>query len=624
MLSDFPARQLMTLLMANYALLNIILLTIIFTASNIPTLQADPQPVRRTHKLFFYSALIAQMFVYALLTTAVNLVIIYSLGHGLLSLVVNALIVLLMWFLILGNSKVYARYRFNINRSILKLSFGKGAREVVQPTQSEVLVIVLSLVVIFAVSITCQLAEAHPLPGSWYHRALQGILFVIAITYLANQIFYLFVAQDPKQRYRQYTCKLFGYHAFSWVNMAQKVRHSLITKQASTGSTPNWKACEKPSPITYPATMLEKQTPESANNILVIAIEACRYDMIQKHVMPFVHGFAQNACQFDNHWSHGNTTQAGIFSLFYGLTPNYWSSMIKHSTPPILMQRLRELNYTPAIYSSATLQNPAFDRNVFLNSAGLRISTPGQDPLIRDKQITDDFCRFIKEDRTEDPFFGFLFYDAAHGYYALDDLPKQFSPVGKMNHITLKSGTAAEPIFNQYKNALHCIDQLIAQVIETLDDHSLLEHTIIAITADHGQEFNDFNKNYWEHPSNFGKYQLKVPMILHWPGKKTVVHTHKTLHSDIAPTLLRGALGVSSNPADYCHGQDLFDSTHRPYHIAANYCHYALVEDDYIYNLPMDGSIQTYDKNLNHLADKQPSAALLRDAAERMKKFHTK
>ena len=50
------------------------------------------------------------------------------------------------------------------------------------------------------------------------------------------------------------------------------------------------------------------------------------------------------------------------------------------------------------------------------------------------------------------------------------------------------------------------MDDLIGKVINQLKNKGLLENTIIIITGDHGQEFNDNKKGYWEHGGNFSKY----------------------------------------------------------------------------------------------------------------------
>ncbi|MDP2514042.1 sulfatase-like hydrolase/transferase [Photobacterium damselae subsp. piscicida] len=56
---------------------------------------------------------------------------------------------------------------------------------------------------------------------------------------------------------------------------------------------------------------------------------------------------------------------------------------------------------------------------------------------------------------------------------------------------------------NRYKNALFYIDGLIAKVLKHID----LQNTIIVITSDHGQEFNDNKQNYWGHSATTVMYK---------------------------------------------------------------------------------------------------------------------
>lgn len=73
-----------------------------------------------------------------------------------------------------------------------------------------------------------------------------------------------------------------------------------------------------------------------------------------------------------------------------------------------------------------------------------------------------------------------------------------------------------------------------------------LKDTIVIVTGDHGQEFNEYEINYWGHGSNFGEYQLRAPMVVHWPGKQARRIDYRTENFDIAPNLMEGALGCAA------------------------------------------------------------------------------
>ncbi|TON78890.1 hypothetical protein CGH50_28585, partial [Vibrio parahaemolyticus] len=58
--------------------------------------------------------------------------------------------------------------------------------------------------------------------------------------------------------------------------------------------------------------------------------------------------------------------------------------------------------------------SPPLSRTVFKKVSDLTLKQTGETAVERDQQITDKFIEFQKQD-SDKPYFGFLFYDAAHG-----------------------------------------------------------------------------------------------------------------------------------------------------------------------------------------------------------------
>ena len=151
----------------------------------------------------------------------------------------------------------------------------------------------------------------------------------------------------------------------------------------------------------------------------------------------------------------------------------------------------------------------------------------------------------------------------------------------------------------------------------------LYDNTLIIITGDHAQEYNENHKNYWGHNSNFTKYQIGVPLIIHQPNSsKFKVHsskfTHRTTHLDFVPTLMHDYLGVTNPIDDYSNGRLLSDATPRLWHYAGNELRYAfIVEGDTILTKEGAGYIEVTDEHLNpvpnyHINPKEFDAAIKR------------
>ena len=351
--------------------------------------------------------------------------------------------------------------------------------------------------------------------------------------------------------------------------------------------------------------------PEKADkNILIILVESWRADSFTPENMPLLskRKNGQSMIYFTNHLSGGNATEAGVFSLFYSLPYAYWNDFTGRQRPPLLLSQAQKMGYTPAIFSSGRLNSPTFHQNVFAAIPNLRLSSQGEAKWQRDENAVEDFEAFLQ--KPKEPFFGFVFLDAPHvNNYPPED--EVFTPAKEMNYLLLTKNTDPVPFVNSYKNSLHFTDRMIERIFTALEKHNLLNNTLVIITGDHGQEFNDTHHNNWGHNSNFSKYQTHVPLLVWYPnGPMKGARSYLTTHYDIVPMILTRIFGCRNPASDYAIGQDLFDSEARPYTILSSYTKRAVrtgknmtVLDDY-------GNAEFYDDELNRVPEGADPAAL--------------
>jgi len=84
----------------------------------------------------------------------------------------------------------------------------------------------------------------------------------------------------------------------------------------------------------------------SGLNILLIMADAMRSDMFSEVESPNLYRFAKQRGQvFEQHFSGGNSSRMGVFSLFYGLPPGYWSSFESLQRSAVLIDELQRQNY---------------------------------------------------------------------------------------------------------------------------------------------------------------------------------------------------------------------------------------------------------------------------------------
>ena len=86
--------------------------------------------------------------------------------------------------------------------------------------------------------------------------------------------------------------------------------------------------------------------PATRPDILFIVIDAWRFDTLRPDVTPNIWRFGQGAARFTEHFSGGNATRAGIFSLFYGVPATYWHHMLQQHRGPELVSALSRKTHT--------------------------------------------------------------------------------------------------------------------------------------------------------------------------------------------------------------------------------------------------------------------------------------
>ncbi len=342
--------------------------------------------------------------------------------------------------------------------------------------------------------------------------------------------------------------------------------------------------------LTYPLTDCQCQTPQNSPNILFIILESWRFDMLDSVITPNMAALAQKSSVFQNHLSGGNVTTTGIFSIFYGLAPTYWFTIGANPAAvgaPVLLETAAKNNYQFRFLSTTELHRFKLQETVFRNTqADLQIISV-KPAWQADATMNKRFIEFLKNERDPNrPFMGMVFYESTHHkYFYPPDRPEIYTPTQQISFPELTAELDGTPFRNRYKNAVNYLDSLIAELIAALAEAGLQENTILIITGDHGEEFNENHDNYWGHGSNFTKYQTQTPLLVYWPGRPGGVINARTCHIDIVPTLMQNVFGCTTSASIYSSGQNLFAATPRAGLIIASYVNYAFISDQTTYAL---------------------------------------
>ncbi len=314
--------------------------------------------------------------------------------------------------------------------------------------------------------------------------------------------------------------------------------------------------------LAYPLHPLETAIPANPPNLVIFVCESLRADMLTSEIMPKTWAFAQQSQQFTHHYSGGNGTRMGMFTAFYGLPGNYWFNFLRNRRPPVLMDRLQQLNYDMRLSTSAAFSYPEFDKTILAHiPAGDLHPHSGDEGWMSDRYNVARMKEWLGKKQDQTPFFLFHFFESPHArYYFPPESVIRRPYLEDLNYATVNLKRDIELIRNRYINAVHHLDSQLGDMIDALRATGRLENTIVVITGDHGEEFMENGR--WGHNSEFSEQQIRVPLVIHMPGQAPTILSHRTSHVDLVPTILP-ALGVTNPSSDYSTGTNLFSSTPR-------------------------------------------------------------
>jgi membrane-anchored protein YejM (alkaline phosphatase superfamily) len=330
--------------------------------------------------------------------------------------------------------------------------------------------------------------------------------------------------------------------------------------------------------LRYPRSPLRCEPPRPLLNVLLIVIDAMRADSLSATSSPHLEEFARQALRFDRHYSGGNSSRAGMFSIFYGIPASYWDAFANDYRPPLLMDLFRQYGYELGLFASSPVYSwvVGLDRTALARVPNLRLETKSPYPGSsgRDRTLTEEWWQWLDGRDPSRPFFGFLYYDAVAANQPIAGYPPA---------VTVPPGAPElERVHARYLTNVRYVDALVGRVLDDLERRKLSERTIVIVTSDHGTEFDDNGLGFKGHGTSFSDYQVHTPFVLRWPGRPAGRISRRTSHNDLAPTLLTELFGCANPPADYASGHSLFSAAEWDWLIVLSHNDFALLEPDQV------------------------------------------
>ncbi|HBE5335177.1 TPA: cardiolipin transport protein PbgA [Escherichia coli] len=340
--------------------------------------------------------------------------------------------------------------------------------------------------------------------------------------------------------------------------------------------------------VQYPLSELRYRDMGTGQNVLLITVDGLNYSRFEKQ-MPALAGFAEQNISFTRHMSSGNTTDNGIFGLFYGISPSYMDGILSTRTPAALITALNQQGYQLGLFSSDGFTSPLYRQALLSDFSMPSVRTQSNEQTAT--QWINWLGRYAQEDNR---WFSWVSFNGTN----IDDSNQQ-------------------TFARKYSRAAGNVDDQINRVLNALRDSGKLDNTVVIITAGRGIPLSEEEETFdWSHG------HLQVPLVIHWPGTPAQRINALTDHTDLMTTLMQRLLHVSTPASEYSQGQDLFNPQRRHYWVtAADNDTLAITTPKKTLVLNNNGKYRTYNLRGERVKDEKPQLSLLLQVLTDEKRF---
>jgi arylsulfatase A-like enzyme len=329
---------------------------------------------------------------------------------------------------------------------------------------------------------------------------------------------------------------------------------------------------------------------ESGSNVILIIADTLRDDALTARLQrdPAASGMARLAAdgvRFENAYAQSSWTRPSVATIMTSLYPTAHGATHKMDPLPddvtTLAEALRDRGYwTAGVVSNINVApifnfQQGFGEYTYLepdfyfgasDSAtrlaiykGLRVARERLlgsyiyfNNYYQDAEILGRAVAEWLEQEPPQPFFLLIHYMDTHDPYF--EIPYDGRGVARVNNPNPAAARAAG-LRKLYDENVGYLDAHLAKLLAQLQERGLYEKSIVALVADHGEEFQEHGG--WWHGTTLYEEQLRVPLVIKRAGESTPGTTEKIAARtlDVAPTLMVAA-GVAV-PEEFT-GRDLF------------------------------------------------------------------
>ena len=312
-------------------------------------------------------------------------------------------------------------------------------------------------------------------------------------------------------------------------------------------------------------------TPARPPNVLLITLDTLRADRLGAYgyeahdCSPHLDAFAEQSVVFEQAFAASSFTPPSHASIFTGLYPSehgltYWNR--KLADVPTLAERFSQAGYrTFAVTPLKTLFAIGLGRG-FEQALDVPYRQTDDKLFLGDAQAVNA-AALAQLDAADDgrPVFAWLHYYDAHRVFGRqgeewarrynDSQPVEVGDTEAWYQLEAKAvgGHKAQGdltpeqvrfLADRYDGGLAYLDQQLGALFDALAARGRLDDTLVVVTADHGEVFDEHPEQWFAHDPHLYDENLHVPLFVRLPGAEQAGRRVPALVSgvDVAPTLL--------------------------------------------------------------------------------------
>ncbi|WP_318439185.1 DUF3413 domain-containing protein [Photobacterium leiognathi] len=446
------------------------------------------------------------------------------------------------------------------------------------------------------------------------------IAFVFGVCFLGSHLIYIWADANL---YRPVTMQRSNF-PFSYPMTAKTFmeKHGLLDRQEYAKRRAE-QGVQNSELVRYPIQKLSFNDQGTGQNLMIIMVDSLRSDMITQAVMPNLSTFADQNLDFTDNYSSSNNDSTGVFGLLYGLPSGYANSIRAEKKSPILLNTLQNRGYRFGLFSGENFELPIYREAIFANTKLATTDSEHPDQVPSDAHAIKDWQHWFNQQKQGQPWFSFLELTSVQQFKEGEHYKPRFTPSLGSNAINEEGVDSTLLLKNSYRNAAYHIDEMLGRVFTDLKAKGVLNNTIVVIASNHGTEFNETGNNTWGSGSNYSKYQIKVPLIIHWPDHAAQEVTRLTSNLDVVPTVMESLLNVATAPSNYSSGVSLFDqNNNRRWVLSGNDDDIVVVQKKQTTVVDKYGNYNVYDNNYQLKDEGKPKLSTLMQVMNELKRFY--